>query len=78
MFLVLFVKPNIVNKSNFKQKFKQNKSFRFEKNCQIQFVKKMGVKTLWSIISGSGELIDLRELQGSTVAIDLAGEKLIS
>jgi hypothetical protein len=37
----------------------------------------MGVKTLWSIISGSGELIDLRELQGSTVAIDLAGEKLI-
>ena len=34
----------------------------------------MGVKTLWSIISGSGELIDLRELQGSTVAIDLAGE----
>ena len=38
----------------------------------------MGVKTLWSIISGSGELIDLRELQGSTVAIDLAGEILIS
>ena len=37
----------------------------------------MGVKTLWSIISGSGELIDLRELQGSTVAIDLAGEDFL-
>lgn len=33
----------------------------------------MGVKTLWSILSGSGEMIDLRELQGSSVAIDLAG-----
>ena len=37
----------------------------------------MGVKTLWTILSGSGELIDLRELQGSTVAIDLAGENLM-
>ena len=33
----------------------------------------MGVKTLWSVLSSSGEMIDLRELQGSTVAIDLAG-----
>ena len=37
----------------------------------------MGVKTLWSIISGSGEVIDLRELQGSTVAIDLAGDDVL-
>jgi flap endonuclease GEN len=33
----------------------------------------MGVKTLWSVLSGSGEMIDLRELQGQTVAVDLAG-----
>lgn len=33
----------------------------------------MGVKTLWSILSGCGELTDLRELQGQRVAIDLAG-----
>lgn len=33
----------------------------------------MGVKTLWTVISGSGEMIDLRELQGKSVAIDLAG-----
>lgn len=33
----------------------------------------MGVKTLWSVLSGTGEMIDLRELQGCTVAIDLAG-----
>ena len=33
----------------------------------------MGVKTLWAVLSGSGEMFDLRELQGSSVAIDLAG-----
>ena len=33
----------------------------------------MGVKTLWSVLSSSGEMLDLRELQGKKVAIDLAG-----
>ena len=33
----------------------------------------MGVKTLWTVVSGSGEMVDLKELQGKTVAIDLAG-----
>ena len=33
----------------------------------------MGVKTLWSVLSSSGEMLDLRELQGCKVAIDLAG-----
>ena len=33
----------------------------------------MGVKTLWSVVSGTGEMLDLKELQGKSVAIDLAG-----
>lgn len=33
----------------------------------------MGVKNLWTILSGVGEITDLRELQGKRVAVDLAG-----
>ena len=33
----------------------------------------MGIKTLWTVVSGCGEMIDLKELQGKRVAIDLAG-----
>ena len=33
----------------------------------------MGVKTLWCILSSTSEMLDLRELQGCTVAVDLAG-----
>jgi flap endonuclease GEN len=33
----------------------------------------MGVKTLWSVVECSGERVDLRDLRGQTVAVDLAG-----
>ena len=33
----------------------------------------MGIKTLWSVIGSAGQPVDLRALQGQTVAIDLAG-----
>ena len=40
-------------------------------SSQVQ--EKMGIKTLWTVVSGCGEMIDLKELQGKRVAIDLAG-----
>ena len=33
----------------------------------------MGVKSLWTVLSGVGELTDIRQLQGQRVAVDLAG-----
>jgi flap endonuclease GEN len=33
----------------------------------------MGIKTLWSVLDCCGEKLDLRELRGQTLAVDLAG-----
>lgn len=33
----------------------------------------MGIKTLWTVLDCTSEVVDLRELRGRTVAIDLAG-----
>ena len=63
--------------TKFKNKIFQNERGKISEETReiwaSQKFEKMGVKTLWSVLSGSGEMIDLRELQGSTVAIDLAG-----